>query len=90
MTKTIISPPFRPLVGRRGESNREGYRPRRCTERELRKVQVEVLAGGMFTSLRLSCGNCGCVWEPSTLGGRWGETLQRGYWICPAGCNAPR
>lgn len=58
------------------------HRPRRCTEPELKKVNIHLIDR---TENRPECQNCGRQWSP--LLGRDGR-MPRGYRRCPEGCNS--
>lgn len=57
--------------------------PRRFTERELKRVGVEIRDA---SSTILGCVECGKGWAPML---QQGGKLPRGYWKCPNGCNSP-
>jgi len=56
-------------------------RPRKCSEKELRKVGVEIAERN---TMLLQCARCSTAWQPMI---RPGGKLPRGYWKCPKGCN---
>ncbi len=56
--------------------------PKRCTERELAKVAVQLTDP---LRLILHCRQCGRGWSPNI---KSGGKLPRGYWRCPSGCNS--
>ena len=56
-------------------------KPDRCTEAQLKKVGVSLVA---FANVRLRCHRCGQCWSPNL---RPGGGLPKGYWKCPNGCN---
>ena len=59
----------------------QAVRPRRFSEPELKRVQVEII-DPYRTVLR--CALCGWGWSPML---RSGGRLPKGYWKCPGGCN---
>jgi hypothetical protein len=74
---------FEPPSGKDSNMNNDKpvVRPRRFSESELKRVQVEIINP---YRLVLRCAQCGWGWSPMICaGGR----LPRNYWKCPGGCN---
>jgi hypothetical protein len=59
--------------------------PRKCSERELAKVGVEIIDEG---ACWLRCVKCGQKWGVNIPSSSRGEHLCKGYWKCPNGCNS--